>query len=313
MGFMDKVMPRFVPSSEPMGPTQGLLTAMVTPFIADGSVNEDAAVAIGRHLLANGSHGLVIAGTTGESATLGDDEQISLVRLMAAELGEEGTIVAGAGSNDTRHAVHLTEQAVEAGAEAVLSVTPYYNKPNRRGLVRHFEAVAGAAGGRPVILYNIPGRTALNMPPDLLAELAQIDGVDAVKQANGAELQLVDGLDVLAGDDPLLARCLDMGGTGGICVSSHIVGSEMRRMYDEPEARAEIDASLQDVYRVLFCTANPIPVKTALGMLGHDVGGLRLPLVDADDDERALIREMLERHRLLHSHPPAPSQPVPTR
>ena len=283
-----------------MGPTEGLLTAMVTPFSADGSVNEDAAVAIGRHLLANGSHGLVVAGTTGESATLTDEEQIGLVRVIAAELGDEATIVAGAGSNDTRHAVHLTEQAVEAGAVGVLSVTPYYNKPNRRGLVRHFEEVARAAGGRPVILYNIPSRTALNMPPDLLAELAQIEGVDGVKQANGAELQPVDGLDVLAGNDDDCARCLDIGGTGCISVSAHVVGNEMRRMFDEPGQRAEIDASLQDVYEVLFCTASPIPVKTALGMLGHDVGGLRLPLVDADDDERRLIRGMLERHGLLH-------------
>jgi 4-hydroxy-tetrahydrodipicolinate synthase len=282
-----------------MGPTAGLLTAMVTPFHADGSVDEDAAVAMGRHLLANGSHGLVLAGTTGESATLTDEEQISLIRAVVAELGQEAAIVAGAGSNDTRHAVHLTEQAVEAGAHAVLSVTPYYNKPNRRGLVRHFEEVARAAGDRPVILYNIPSRTALNMPPDLLAELAQIDGIDAVKQANAAELQPIDGLDLLAGDDPIFARCLDMGGTGGICVSSHVVGNDMRRMYDEPEARAEVDASLRDVYEVLFCTASPIPVKTALAMLGHDVGGLRLPLVEASDDERALIQAMLERHSLL--------------
>ena len=296
-----------------MGPTEGLLTAMVTPFAADGSVDEDAAVALGRHLLANGSHGLVIAGTTGESATLTDEEQISLVGTMASELGDEGAIVAGAGSNDTRHAAHLTARTVEAGAVAVLSVTPYYNKPNRRGLLRHFEEVARAAGGRPVILYNIPGRTALNMPADLLAELAQIDGIEGLKQANGAELQLVDGLDVLAGDDPLLARCLDMGGTGGICVSSHVVGNQMRRMVDEPGARAEIDASLQDVYSTLFCTASPIPVKTALGMLGHDVGGLRLPLVDASDEERELIHAMLERHSLLGSHSPAPAQPAPTR
>jgi 4-hydroxy-tetrahydrodipicolinate synthase len=245
----------------------------------------------------------VVCGTTGESATMSDDEIIGLVRLIAGELGGEAPIVAGTGSNDTRHAAHLTERAVEAGAHAVLSVTPYYNKPNRRGLLRHFEEVARAAGSRPVILYNIPSRTALNMPPDLLAELAQVDGIEAVKQANGAELQPIDGLDVLAGNDEDFARCLDTGGTGCISVAAHIVGNEMRRMYDEPAARAEIDASLQDVYEVLFCTANPIPLKTALGMLGHDVGGLRLPLVDASDEERALVRAMLERHALLHGAP----------
>ena len=160
-----------------MRPYEGLLTAMITPFAADGSVNEEAAVALARHLLANGSHGLVVAGTTGEAATLTDDEQVRLVALIAAEVGSEGAMVAGAGSNDTRHAVELTERVVGAGAQAVLSVTPYYNKPNRRGIRRHFEEVARAAGGTPVILYNIPGRTAVNMPPDLLAELAQIDGM----------------------------------------------------------------------------------------------------------------------------------------
>ena len=282
-----------------MRPYEGLLTAMLTPFNADGRVNEDAAVAIGRHLLANGSHGLVVAGTTGEAATLTDDEQIALVELIVGELGSEGAIVAGAGSNDTRHAIELTERVVEAGAEAVLSVTPYYNKPNRRGIVRHFAEVARAAAGTPVVLYNIPGRTAVNMGPDLLAELAQIDGIAGVKQANTAELQLIDGLAVLAGNDDAYAACLDMGGAGGICVASHIVGPEMRRMYDEPDARAEIDASLRDVYATLFITASPTPLKAAMNLLGHDAGTLRLPMVEADEAETAAVRAMLERHGLL--------------
>jgi 4-hydroxy-tetrahydrodipicolinate synthase len=272
---------------------------MVTPFDANGAVNDDAAVALGRHLLANGSHGLVVCGTTGEAATLDDDEHVGLVDLLAGELGGEGTIVAGAGSNDTRHAVELTERCVQAGVDAVLSVTPYYNKPNRRGILRHFEEVARAAGGTPVILYNIPSRTATNMPPDLLAELAQIDGIEGVKQANSDELQPVDGLALLAGNDADLARCLDLGGEGGILVASHVVGNDMRRMYDEPEERAEIDATLRDVYETLFLTSSPTPTKAALNMLGHDVGGLRLPLVEADEDERAQVRAMLERHGLL--------------
>jgi 4-hydroxy-tetrahydrodipicolinate synthase len=282
-----------------MRPYEGLLTAMITPFSADGSVNEDASVAIARHLLENGSHGLVLAGTTGEAATLTDDEQVALVELIAGECGDDGAIVAGAGSNDTRHAVHLTERVIAAGAEAVLSVTPYYNKPNRRGIVRHFSEVARAAAGTPVILYNIPGRTAVNMPPDLLAELAQIDGIVAVKQANSAELQKIDGLAILAGNDDIYAACLDMGEAGGICVASHIVGPEMRRMYDEPEVRAEIDASLRDVYETLFITASPTPVKAAMNLLGHDAGMLRLPMVEADESETAAVRAMLERHGLL--------------
>ena len=286
-----------------MLPYEGLLTAMVTPFHADGRVNEDAAVAIGRHLLAHGSHGLVVAGTTGEAATLTDEEQVRLVALIAGELGEEGAIVAGAGSNDTRHAIHLTEQVIAAGAEAVLSVTPYYNKPNRRGILRHFEAVAGAAAGTPVILYNIPGRTAVNMGPDLLAELAQIEGIAGVKQANSAELQPIDGLAVLAGNDTDFLACLEMGGAGCISVASHIVGAEMRRMYDEPDRRAAIDASLRDVYDTLFITASPTPVKAALNLLGHDAGTLRLPMVDADEAELAAVRAMLARHGLLSAVP----------
>jgi|tagenome__1003787_1003787.scaffolds.fasta_scaffold20980357_6 4-hydroxy-tetrahydrodipicolinate synthase len=286
-----------------MRPYEGLLTAMVTPFRPDGSVDEDGAVAIGRHLLAHGSHGLVVAGTTGEAATMTDAEHLGLVRLITEELKTEGAIVAGTGSNDTRHAVELTERAVAAGVDAVLSVTPYYNKPNRRGIVAHFTEVARAAGGTPVILYNIPGRTATNMPPDLLAELAQIDGIVAVKQANSDELQPIDGLAVLAGNDDIYARCLDMGGAGGICVASHVVGPEMRRMYDEPDARAEIDASLRELYAALFVTASPAPTKAALAMLGHDVGGLRLPLVECDEAERAHVRDALARHGLLTEVP----------
>ena len=282
-----------------MRPYEGLLTAMVTPFRPDGAVDDEAAVAIGRFLLANGSHGLVVAGTTGEAATMDDDEHIGLVELMVRELGDEGAIVAGTGSNDTRHAIHLTERAVAAGVDAVLSVTPYYNKPNRRGILAHFGEVAKAAGDTPVILYNIPSRTATNMPPDLLAELAQIDGIEAVKQANSDELQPIDGLAVLAGNDDIYARCLDMGGAGGICVASHVVGPEMRRMYDEPAARAEIDASLQELYAAMFVTASPAPVKAALAMLGHDAGGLRLPLVECDETERTHVHSALARHGLL--------------
>jgi 4-hydroxy-tetrahydrodipicolinate synthase len=282
-----------------MRPYEGLLTAMVTPFRPDGSVDEEAAVSIGRFLLDQGSHGLVVAGTTGEAATMDDDEHIGLVELIVRELGDEGAVIAGTGSNDTRHAISLTERAVAAGVDAVLSVTPYYNKPNRRGIAAHFSAVARAAGGTPVVLYNIPARTGTNMPADLLAELAQIEGIDAVKQANSNELRLIDGLAVLAGNDDIYARCLEIGGAGGICVASHVVGPEMRRMWDEPERRAEIDATLAEIYAAMFVTASPAPVKAALAMLGHDAGGLRLPLVECDDSERAYVRDALARHGLL--------------
>ncbi|MEA2280590.1 MAG: 4-hydroxy-tetrahydrodipicolinate synthase [Solirubrobacteraceae bacterium] len=282
-----------------MRPYEGLLTAMVTPFAPDGSVDEATAVALGRHLLASGSHGLVVCGTTGEAATMTDEEHVGLIRLIAAELGSEGAIVAGAGSNDTRHAVHMTEAVIEAGAHAVLSVTPYYNKPNARGVKRHFEEVARAASGVPVVLYNIPSRTAVNMAPDLLAELGQIEGIDAVKQANSAEIDPIDGLAMIAGNDDILAAVMDKGGAGGICVASHVVGPEMRRIVDEPGERAEIDAGLREIYKALFVTASPAPVKAALAMLGRDCGGLRLPLVEVDDAERAVVRDALAKHGLL--------------
>ena len=275
-----------------------ILTAMVTPFGADGRVDEDAAVRLMHHLLDHGSDGLVVAGTTGEAPTLSDEEQLALIELAVREVGDRAPVVAGTGSNDTRHAVHLTERATELGADATLSVTPYYNRPNRRGIVTHFSEVARATD-RPIVLYNIPTRTGTNMPPDLLVELAQIEHVDAVKQANDAELALIDGLDVYAGNDNTLARTLDIGGAGGILVSSHLVGEEMRRMVDEPERRPEIDASLREVYDTMFLTANPICVKAALNLLGHEVGGLRLPLVEADDGEREAVRAMLERRGLL--------------
>ncbi|MGH2854795.1 MAG: dihydrodipicolinate synthase family protein, partial [Solirubrobacteraceae bacterium] len=216
------------------------------------------------------------------------------------------SIVAGTGTNDTRHAVHLTERATELGADAHLSVTPYYNKPSPRWLKRHYEAIAQATD-RPILLYNIPGRTAVNIGPELLAELAQIEHVTGVKQANAAELQPIDGLDVYSGDDTLFARTLDMGGAGGIAVASHIVGDAMRRMVDEPERRAELDASLRDVYETLFMTASPTCTKAALNLLGHNAGGLRLPLVEASAEELQAVQAMLIRHGLLAGESAAPA------
>jgi 4-hydroxy-tetrahydrodipicolinate synthase len=277
-----------------------ILTAAVTPFHADGRVDDEAAVRLWKYLFDHGSDGLVIAGTTGESATLTDDEHVALVALAVREMGDRASIVAGAGSNDTRHACELTEQVTEAGADAVLVVTPYYNKPNRRGILAHYREVARATD-KPILLYNIPSRTAVNMPPDLLAELAQIDGIEAVKQANDDDLQPIDGLQVYAGNDASLARTLDFGGAGGVLVASHVVGDEMRRMVDEPENRTEIDASLRDVYAAMFVTASPAPVKAALNLLGVDVGGLRLPLVACDDAELETVRTALEAHGLLEA------------
>jgi 4-hydroxy-tetrahydrodipicolinate synthase len=275
----------------------GVLTAMVTPFDADGALAEDSAVRLMHHLLENGSDGLVLAGTTGEAPTLTDEEKSRLWELGVAECGD-ALVIAGTGTYDTRHSVELTERATEIGVDAMLVVTPYYNKPNRRGILAHFRAVAGATD-RPIIVYNIPSRVVLDLPNDLLAELAQIDNVAAVKQARYEDMQPIDGMALLAGNDDVLPQVMALGGTGGILVASHIVGREMRRIIDEPDNRQEIHESLRDIFKALTVTSNPIPVKAALNMLGHDVGGLRLPLVEASDEERGTIRAALERHRLL--------------
>jgi 4-hydroxy-tetrahydrodipicolinate synthase len=275
-----------------------ILTAIVTPFDDDLRVDDDAFVALMHDLAAHGSDGFVVAGTTGEASTLTDDEHLDLIGLAARERPPGTTIVAGTGTNDTRHAVFLTEKATELGADAMLSVTPYYNKPSPRGLKRHYEVIARATD-KPILLYNIPGRTATNIGPELLAELAQIENIAGVKQANEAELQPIDGMEIYAGDDTLFARTLDIGGAGGICVASHIVGDEMRRMVAEPQNRAAIDASLRDVYATLFMTSSPTCTKAALNLLGHRTGGLRLPLIEASEEELAAVRAMLMSHDLL--------------
>lgn len=276
-----------------------ILTAMVTPFDAQLRLDEDATVRLMEHLVTHGSDGVVACGTTGEAATLTDEEHLRVIELAVETLRGRGTVVAGVGSNDTRHAVELTERATALGADAMLHVTPYYNRPNRRGIVAHFEACARATD-KPIILYNIPGRTGVDMPNELLAELAErIDNVIGVKQANNDNLAPIEGLQLYAGNDDVLCETLELGGVGGICVASHVVGEEMRRMVDEPEHRREIDAGLRDIYEALSVTTNPIGIKAALNLLGHQVGGLRLPMVEADEHETAVIRAALERHGLL--------------
>jgi 4-hydroxy-tetrahydrodipicolinate synthase len=275
----------------------GVITAMVTPFDANGRVAEDAAARLIGHLLRSGSDGLVLAGTTGEGATLTDAEKLRLWEIGVGESGD-AAVIAGTGSNDTAHSVELTERATEIGVDGVLVVTPYYNKPNPRGIREHFRAVA-AATDRPVVVYNIPSRCVVDIPNDLLRELAEIPNVLAVKQARYEDLEPIEGLDLLAGNDDMLAATLDAGGTGGILVGSHLVGEQMRRMIDEPESRAEIHASLEPLFRALSVTTNPIPVKTAMALLGHEVGGFRLPMVPASHDEEAAVREALEQQGLL--------------
>jgi 4-hydroxy-tetrahydrodipicolinate synthase len=277
----------------------GVLTAMVTPFDADGRLDEAAAVRLMKHLLDNGSDGLVLAGTTGEGSTLDDSEKLRLWQLAKDEC-PDALLIAGTGSNDTAHTVHLTEQAGELGMDAMLVVTPYYNKPNARGLKAHFEAAARVTD-KPIVVYNIPSRCVVDIPNDLLKELGQIENVSAVKQARFEDIERIDGMDLLAGNDDMLARVMDLGGTGGILVASHLFGNEMKRIVEEPDARAEIDAELRDAYAALSVTVNPIPVKTALALLDLIPGNFRLPMVPASPEEEAEVRSMLERHGLLQA------------
>ncbi len=289
-----------------------MLTAIVTPFRADGSIDGERFQALARHLVDNGSDGIVVAGTTGESPTLTDEERFVLFAAAVEAVGDRATVIAGTGTYDTAHSVHLTERAHEIGVDGFLVVTPYYNKPPPAGIVAHFRAIAEASD-RPIIVYNIPQRVVINIEPDTMVELAGIPSVHAVKQATTdldqarrilAETDLV----LYAGNDDLILPFLELGGTGGVCVFTHLVGirvKELIRRYREGDADGAraIDDELRPLIDALAVTTNPIPVKAALNLLGHDVGGLRLPLVEASEAERASIRSALERAGLLTPTP----------
>jgi 4-hydroxy-tetrahydrodipicolinate synthase len=286
-----------------------ILTAIVTPFKPDGDVDLERFAALARHLVDNGSDGLVVTGTTGESPTLSDEERFALYATAVEEVGDRATVVAGTGTYSTAHSVHLTERAHELGVDGFLVVTPYYNKPPQRGIVAHFETVA-AATDRPVIAYNIPARVVLNIEPETISQLARIENVRAVKQAkpelDEARHIVAEGLDLYAGDDDLLLSFLEVGGVGGVCVHTHVVGQQVKelvRLYKEGDgegARA-LDRRLAPAIELLRVTTNPIAVKCALNLLGHEVGGVRLPLVEASDEERLRVRDCLERLGLLQA------------
>jgi 4-hydroxy-tetrahydrodipicolinate synthase len=289
-----------------------VLTAVVTPLCADGAVDEAAFRRLCAHLVDTGSDGVVVAGTTGEAPTLTDEERLGLFAAAVEAVGDRATVVAGTGTYSTAHSVHLTGQAHELGVDAVLVVTPYYSKPPARGIVEHFRAIA-AATDRPVIVYNIPQRVVVNIEPETLAELAEIPNVAAVKQATtdlDQARRILAGTDLAlyAGNDDLLMPFLELGAVGGILVYTHLVGPRVRELVrrfregDVEGARA-IDAELRPVIDALAVTTNPIPVKAALAMVGHDAGGLRLPLVEATDDEKAAIRDALERAGVLAGAP----------
>jgi len=288
-----------------------ILTAIVTPFKADGSVDVERFRALASHLVDNGSDGLVVTGTTGESPTLSDEERFGLYEAAVDEVGDRATVVAGTGTYSTEHSVHLTARAHEIGVHGFLVVTPYYNKPPVRGIVRHFEAIASVSD-RPIVVYNIPGRVVLNLETEAIAQLAEIPNVLAVKQANPdleqARAIVELGLDLYAGDDDLVLPFLEAGGLGGVCVHTHVVGPQVKEMVrryraGDVEGARELDRELAPSIELLRVAVNPIAIKCALTLLGHEVGGLRLPLVEATDDEREAVRDCLARLGLLASAP----------
>jgi 4-hydroxy-tetrahydrodipicolinate synthase len=285
-----------------------VLTAAVTPFKDDGSIDFERFRELAQYLVESGSDGLVVAGTTGESPTLSDDERLELFRVAVDALDGRGSVVAGTGTYSTAHSVHLTREAHELGVDGFLVVTPYYNKPPPRGIVEHFRAIADVSD-KPIVVYNIPGRVVINIEPETIVELAEIPSVRAVKQANDDVVQarrIVEetDLDLYAGDDNIVFPLLEVGGIGGVCVHTHVVGPQVKEMVrsfrdGDVETARRINHELEPAYELLKVQTNPIAIKAALNLLGHQVGGLRLPLVEANESEVAQVRDCLERLRLL--------------
>jgi 4-hydroxy-tetrahydrodipicolinate synthase len=284
-----------------------ILTAIVTPFRADGSLNLDAFRSLCGYLVESGSDGVVVTGSTGEAPTLTDDERMALYEAALEALSGRGTVVAGTGTYSTAHSTHLTEQAHALGVDGFLVVTPYYNKPPQRGIVAHVDAVA-ASTDKPVIFYDIPSRVVIEAEPETITRLAEIENVRGVKQAkpslDAARHVVASGLDLYAGDDDLLLPFLEVGGTGGICVHTHVVGPRVKEMVSryrsgDVEGARALEEEVRPALEILKVQTNPIAIKRALELLGHEVGGLRLPLVEADEGETAVIRDCLERLGLL--------------
>ena len=287
-----------------MGQIRGVLTAMVTPFDHEGALDLDGARRLARKLVEDGCHGLVIAGTTGEAPTLRDDEKLALLGAVLDEVGDSATVIAGTGTNDTAHTAELTRAACAAGAHAVLVVTPYYNNPNEAGLRAHFAAVSEAAAGTPIVVYNIPARSVINLSPQLLAELAAAHpNVVAVKQANNDDLGPIEGLEILAGNDDVFVRTLAFGGAGGILVASNVAPVRMREIYDaalagDAERAGELDRALKPLYGAMSVAPPAVSAKTALELLGTIGAAVRLPMAPASQAEREQIRAVLESQGL---------------
>jgi 4-hydroxy-tetrahydrodipicolinate synthase len=286
------------------------MTAMVTPFNADLSVNYAKAAELAEYLCNNGSEGLVVCGTTGESPVLSDEEKLKLYETVQERVGGRVPVWAGTGCNDTAAVVKLSQAAAKIGVAGVMVVTPYYNKPTQEGLYQHFRTVAESVSV-PVMLYNVPGRTSCNLLPETIARLAEVENITAVKEACGSMDQvsqlltmIPERITVYSGDDSVTLPLMALGAYGVISVASHVIGPAIAEMIaafvaGEVNKAAQLHRELFAMFKGLFITTNPIPVKTALNMLGHEVGGFRLPLTPAAENEQEFMRALLKRYNLL--------------
>jgi 4-hydroxy-tetrahydrodipicolinate synthase len=287
-----------------------VVTAMVTPFTDDLSLDVDRAQELAGWLVDHGSDGLVVTGSTGESATLTDEEKVTMWRAVAEAVGDRATVIAGTGTYDTAHSIHLSEEAEKAGADSLLIVTPYYNKPPQRGLVEHFTRIAGGTS-LPILAYNIPGRTGLRIEHDTLLRMAEVENIVAVKDSTGdfdAIAHLVraapDGFEVYSGDDWATFGYVCLGAVGVVSVAGHVVGDRIRQMIDQLEggdlaSARKLHYELLPVFDAMFITSNPIPLKKAMELIGQPVGRPRLPLLEANEDETARIEVALKESGVL--------------
>lgn len=288
-----------------------VLTAMVTPFGADGQVNYEQAAALAVHLAEHGSDTLVICGTTGESPTLTWDEEYQLFQVIRTAVAGKAKVMAGTGSNSTQEAIVATHKAFELGLDGSLQVVPYYNKPPQEGLYQHFKTIAAACPAFPLMLYNIPGRTGQNLLPETIARLAEIPNIVAVKEASGSLDQVSqvrrmtpDSFAIYSGDDSLTLPILAVGGVGVVSVASHCVGDRLQTMIQAFESgqvqeATRIHLELLPLFKALFVTTNPIPLKAALALMGWDVGSPRLPLTELSSDLNLELKTVLSDLRLL--------------
>ncbi len=288
-----------------------VITAMVTPFKEDESVNYDLAEQLAAHLAENGSDGLVICGTTGESPTLSWEEEFQLFQVVLNAVKGKAKVIAGTGSNSTSEAIAATQKAAKLGLDGSLQVVPYYNKPPQAGLYKHFQAIAQACPDLPIMLYNIPGRTGQNLLPETVASLAEISNIIAIKEATGnldqaSQIRCITPAEfsIYSGDDSLTLPLMAVGGVGVVSVASHLVGNQIQQMIqafetNQSQIATQIHLKLFPLFKGLFCDTNPIPVKVALKLQGWDVGGSRLPLTDLSEKDSQAIKALLSELALI--------------